>query len=134
MLQVSIFNSKQHIQRCVDVQGLTLGSSNPKPKQNRHHIQIEDELVSESQCQIEVLDRNGTYKLAIVNLGRCIVLGDGNRLHQGVNAELDLPCSIYAGDSQIEFSIPSVQGYDDEELKSVPVIGTLSADLSLIHI
>ena len=132
MLQISIFNPKQHVQRCVDASTVTLGSSLSDLDHDQLQIQIDDELVSDTQCRVELLDQDGIMKLAIYNLGRCIVLGDGNRLHQGVSDELDLPCSIYAGDSQIEISIPSTLESLDKNLKRIPVSGAGDAEEPVI--
>ena len=129
MFQVAVFNPNQHTQNCITESALTIGSTlQPIKNASESHLVIEDALISDLQARIKWFRRNGQPRISISNFGNCIILGAGSRLHQGMTEELDLPCTIYVGDSQVEFSLTGTSERDSE-IRQFPVFGSQTSDI-----
>lgn len=127
MLQIAVLNHAQHFQKNFDTPTLTIVTASDE-RAVEPTLVVDDKSGFDLQCKIKLLQHGRQERLLISNLGSCIVLGNGNRLHQGQCETLDLPCAIFAGDSQVEISyLPTDRTGEGRRLRRIPVFGSKSS-------
>lgn len=129
MLQIAVFNSEQHFQRNCDSLTLSICANPSSDEKLANHISITDESVSDLDLSVELITDQHNHKLKIVNTGCCVVLNNGNRLHQGMCETHECPTTIFFGDTQVEISSTSAVTNHDDCLKQMPIFGTKTASI-----
>ena len=98
MLEVAILNDREHFQLTTDQLSFGIGTD---PEHNL--VVLNDRSVSNYQCRVEVLrDDPCQQKIKVTNLGGSMVLGNNSRIHHLVSRVLELPCSLGAGETNIQ--------------------------------
>ena len=120
MLEVAILNHREHFQVSTRSAAFNIGSGH-----ENNEIVIDDDLVSDYQCHIEIIaGQSGEEKIVVTNLGGSMVVDDNSRLHHLVKRELSLPCSLGAGETQIQICASETRSPLDSSIQHLQSIGT----------
>ncbi len=124
MLEITVLNPNEHFQSTVDWPRFRIGSCADSDK---NLVVINDPLVSDFQCLVEVSEGIDGAQLQITNLGKSMVLGRNSRLHHLVSSLHAIPCSLGVGDSYIQITHAQPQCTFDHAIQHMPMIGSAAS-------
>lgn len=107
MIGISVFNQSEHFQTATSATPICVGRVGGDA-----HVQINDQLVSAKQLQIEPCEKPGFVRIS--NHGYSVSTQAGQRIHRHQSVELALPASLFAGSTHLQvFDAAKTSRLDD---------------------